>query len=103
MSVTIVTQEGRHISAETALDVVREMNSRALIREKDAWRYMVVLSRRIRDLSGDTVRTTTPGEFLRDLQHAGFISLEEYDCADRPDETEDVSGGDEEPEVRVTW
>jgi hypothetical protein len=78
MSVSIITREGRKISADSALAVVREMNSRALIREKDAWRYMHSLSRRIRNLTGTTVRTTTPGVFLRDLQHAGFITVEEF-------------------------
>jgi hypothetical protein len=77
MSVTIVTREGRRITAETALEVVSEMNQRALIGEPDAWRYMHALAKRIRAVTGEFVRTGSADEFLSDLEGAGFITIEE--------------------------
>lgn len=77
MAVTITTNEGTHISGETALDVVQQMNQRALIGEADAWRYMVSLAGRIRRLHGTAVRTASPAQFLVDLAAGGFITLDE--------------------------
>lgn len=77
MSVTIVTREGRRITADTALEVVSEMNERALIGEPDAWRYMHALAKRILVLTGASVRTGTARQFLSDLDEAGFITIEE--------------------------
>jgi len=75
MAITIQTNEGTRISGDTALDVVSEMNARALIGESDAWRYMVVLASRVRQLSGATIRTTSPEMFLADLAAASYITL----------------------------
>lgn len=76
MTLVVTTAEGRRIAGETALDVVREMNDRALIGEPDAWRYMAALARRVRRLTGSPVRTTSPDAFLADLAALGYLSLD---------------------------
>jgi hypothetical protein len=77
MSVTIITNEGNRITGETALDVVSQMNARALLGEPDAWRYMITLAGRVQRLRGSIIRTTSPALFLEDLAAAGFITLDE--------------------------
>ena len=77
MSVTVITTEGTRITGESALDVVRQLNERALIGEPDAWRYMVTLSARVRRLCGAVIRTTSPSTFLADMAAAGYVALEE--------------------------
>lgn len=77
MSICVLTREGTRIVGDTALDVVRQMNDRALIGESDAWRYMVVMAQRIKRLGGAPVRATSPGAFLCDLAAAELINLVE--------------------------
>lgn len=76
MTLVVTTTEGRRIVGDTALEVVREMNDRALIGEADAWRYMAALARRVKRLTGSPVRTTSPDAFLRDLAALGYLTLE---------------------------
>lgn len=76
MKLVVTTTEGRRIVGETALEVVREMNDRALIGEPDAWRYMAALARRVKRLTGSPVRTTSAEAFLNDLAALGFLTLE---------------------------
>jgi hypothetical protein len=74
--ITVTMLDGRRITGATALDVVREMNRRALIGEADAWRYMIALSKRVRRLRGTRVRTSSPEAFLFDMAAAGILHVE---------------------------
>jgi hypothetical protein len=74
--------DGSRITGDSALDVVRQMNARALIGEPDAWRYMVQMSKRVLALRGATVRTTSASLFLHDMAAAGLLELEVPETAD---------------------
>jgi len=76
VAVSVTMPDGRCLEGDTALEVVRKMNRRALIGEPDPWRYMIALARRVRRLTGTGVRTTSPETFLLDLAAAGVLTVE---------------------------
>jgi hypothetical protein len=83
VAVSVIMPDGRCLEGDTALDVVRKMNRRALIGEPDPWRYMIALARRVRRLTGVGVRTTSPETFLLDLAAAGVLTVEGVTAAGR--------------------
>jgi hypothetical protein len=90
MSVHLVTQDGRRIDGERAIDLVRALNESALAREPDAWRYMVATSESLRRLRGQGLNTRAPEAFLRDLLAAGL--LRELMLEDRRSWLEEIAG-----------
>jgi len=92
MAVVVTTGEGMRIEGETALDVVRELNERALIGEADPWRYMAAAARRVQRLRGVKVHTTSAELFLRDMAAVGLLGIVSIGGDDR--ETESPGGDD---------
>lgn len=83
--IRIRTGEGSEFEAETALDAVRELNSRALIGEADAWRYMLRVAERMRQVAGCRIRTHDPSTFLHDMSAAGWLEVSGMSNADFDD------------------
>jgi hypothetical protein len=75
MTVVVITAEGLEIRAEDALGALRALNERALIREADAWRYMLRVAQRARRATGQIIRSDDPTTFLQDMSAAGLLEV----------------------------